>query len=759
MSVKVATVMNENKETKTVKKYNSPMAYIPIVAGILLNYLGSKIAAASGLPIYIDNIGTVAAAVLGGYLPGIITGVVNNIINYALDSVSIYYASISALIAVAAAYVYRGVRKGSFMRAVQMILLAAFIGGILGGIITWFLSGPTTDGINGDIYRWFMCHLGLGSFYSHEFSAFLLDLADKAVTVAAALLIIKLVPEKYRSKMWLSGWKQKPLEDESVSRGIKIRDINVDNRSLNNRITLMLVFATLSMAVIVTGVSSSLFRQYSREEHLNTASGIAKLAASVIDPEMVDTYIKEGDSAEGYADVESRLLDIRESSPDIEYVYVYQIREDGCHVVFDLDTEDVEADEPGTVIPFDESFDELIPDLLAGKHIEPIETDDTFGWLLTAYEPVYDSSGKCVCYAAADVMFRDIEKYEKDFAIRVVLLFLGFFILILVTGLWLSRYNIILPINSMASCAGEFAFSDDSGDESMAEENLRRINELDIRTGDEVQRLYESFVKMTADSVEHMKDIRKQGQSILRLQNGLIMSLADMVEGRDSDTGNHVRKTAAYCRIILEALKRKGYYTDQLTDKFMYDVERSAPLHDIGKIAVSDVILNKPGKLTEDEFEIMKTHTTAGRELLDRVIESVEGESYLHEARNLAGSHHEKWNGMGYPDGLAGEDIPLSARIMAIADVFDALTSKRVYKDPMSYEKAVNIIKNDAGTHFDPKCVEAFLDSLDEVKGVLDYYNALEEGGITVRGNELDNPEDRNETIQAKQDTRDNKDE
>jgi HD-GYP domain-containing protein (c-di-GMP phosphodiesterase class II) len=114
---------------------------------------------------------------------------------------------------------------------------------------------------------------------------------------------------------------------------------------------------------------------------------------------------------------------------------------------------------------------------------------------------------------------------------------------------------------------------------------------------------------------------------------------------------------------------------------------------------------------------------------------------------------------MGYPDGLAGEDIPLSARIMAIADVFDALTSKRVYKDPMSYEKAVNIIKNDAGTHFDPKCVEAFLDSLDEVKGVLDYYNALEEGGITVRGNELDNPEDRNETIQAKQDTRDNKDE
>ena len=311
----------------------------------------------------------------------------------------------------------------------------------------------------------------------------------------------------------------------------------------------------------------------------------------------------------------------------------------------------------------------------------------------------------------------------------------------------------------MTSCASDFAFNDDSADESMAEENLSRIRALDISTGDEVQRLYESFVKMTSDSVEHMKDIRKQNQSILRLQNGLIMSLADMVEGRDSDTGNHVRKTAAYCRIILEGLKKKGYYTDQLTDKFMYDVERSAPLHDIGKIAVSDVILNKPGKLTDEEFEIMKTHTTAGRELLDRVIESVKGESYLHEARNLAGSHHEKWNGKGYPDGLAGEDIPLSARIMAIADVFDALTSKRVYKDPMSFDKAVSIIKEDSGSHFDPKCVEAFLDSLKDVKGVLDYYNALEEGGLTVRGNEIENPEDNHETFQAKQDTRDNKDE
>ena len=758
MSVILRGMIMINEKKKVKKSYNSPIAYIPIIAGIALNFAGSKIAAVSGFPVYLDNIGTIFAAVLGGYLPGVMTAVVNNIINYAIDTNSIYYASISTLIAITATYLYKGVRRGGLLRMVRLILIAALVGGIFGGIITWFLTGPATEGVSGDLLRWSMDKLGLGVFYAHELSTFLLDLADKAVTVVVSLLLIKLVPDRYRPKLWFSGWRQTPLEDESVSRGRKLSEIKVDSRSLNNRITLMLIFASLSMAIVVTGVSSSLFRQYSRMEHFYTASGVARLAATAIDPERVDEYLKEGESATGYAETEKRLTDIRDSSPDIEYVYAYQIREDGCHVVFDLDTEDLKGEEPGTVVPFDESFEENVPALLAGEAIDPIETNDTYGWLLTAYEPVYDSAGKCVCYAAADVKFRDIEEYERNFAIRVVLLFLGFFILILVIGLWLSKYNVILPINSMASCAGDFAYGN-TDDESMAEENLKRILALDISTGDEVQHLYESFCKMTGDSVEHMKDIRKQNESIMRLQNGLIMSLADMVEGRDSDTGNHVRKTAAYCRIILEGLRKKGYYSDQLTDKFMYDVERSAPLHDIGKIAVSDVILNKPGKLTDEEFEIMKTHTTEGKALLDRVIESVEGESYLEEGRNLAAYHHEKWNGKGYPEGLAGEEIPLSARIMAIADVFDALTSKRCYKEPMSFEKAVSIIKEDAGTHFDPKCAEVFLDSLDEVKAVLDYYNELEAGGRRVRGNEIDNPEDNNETIKAEQDTRNNKDE
>jgi response regulator RpfG family c-di-GMP phosphodiesterase len=173
----------------------------------------------------------------------------------------------------------------------------------------------------------------------------------------------------------------------------------------------------------------------------------------------------------------------------------------------------------------------------------------------------------------------------------------------------------------------------------------------------------------------------------------------------------------------MNKLREKGYYKEQLTEQFMYDVENSAPLHDIGKIKIPDRILNKNGKLDDDEYEIMKTHTIAGRDIIEQAMQTVPRSQYLHEAKNLAEFHHEKWNGKGYPHGLAGENIPLSARIMAVADVFDALVSERCYKKAFSFEVAMEIIQKDAGTHFDPKVAECFIEAADEVRAVAEYYS------------------------------------
>ncbi len=202
-------------------------------------------------------------------------------------------------------------------------------------------------------------------------------------------------------------------------------------------------------------------------------------------------------------------------------------------------------------------------------------------------------------------------------------------------------------------------------------------------------------------------------ERVSRMQSGMIRFMAEVVENRDDNTGGHIRRTAEYVESIAKELKRQGTYSDILTDRYMSDMVVAAPLHDIGKIHIPDAVLNKPGKLTEEEFEIMKTHTTAGEELLTHAKEELGESEYLNTAVEMAAYHHEWWNGKGYPYGISGEKIPLCARIMAVADVFDALTSKRCYKNAMPLEKAYAIIREESGTHFDPAVVEAFFSATD----------------------------------------------
>jgi response regulator RpfG family c-di-GMP phosphodiesterase len=328
-----------------------------------------------------------------------------------------------------------------------------------------------------------------------------------------------------------------------------------------------------------------------------------------------------------------------------------------------------------------------------------------------------------VAYAGADASMWLLSLDIRKFVLRMLMVFSGFIILIIACGLWVADYNIIFPIKTMARTAN--GFISEKMDQQELDEHVRNIRSINVHTGDEMEDLYNSICRMSSEMAEQMRDIRHYADNTTKMQSGLIITMADMVESRDSDTGAHVQKTAAYVRIILEGLKRKGYYSEKLSPEYMTAVEMSAPLHDVGKINISDTILNKPGKLTDEEYEIMKTHTTAGKNIMEKAISTVRGESYLKEARNMAAYHHERWDGRGYPEGLHGEVIPLSARVMAVADVFDALTSPRVYKPAFPLDKALEMIQEGAGTQFDPKCVEVFMDSLPEVKAVLKKYHNM----------------------------------
>lgn len=218
--------------------------------------------------------------------------------------------------------------------------------------------------------------------------------------------------------------------------------------------------------------------------------------------------------------------------------------------------------------------------------------------------------------------------------------------------------------------------------------------------------------------IEQNRKIHEHNENMLKLQNGIIFGMANLIENRDGETGEHVKRTSAYVEMLAKAAREKGLYIDILTDEYIERLVKAAPLHDVGKIAVPDSILMKPGKLTPEEFEQIKIHAPKGGEIIRDFFENVEDKEYVKMACDVASHHHEKWNGEGYAGHLAGEDIPLSARIMAIADVFDALISKRCYKDAFSFDETFKIIEESAGSHFDPELAKVFL----SIRGELEEY-------------------------------------
>ncbi|MDB5348321.1 MAG: rpfG 1 [Schlesneria sp.] len=203
----------------------------------------------------------------------------------------------------------------------------------------------------------------------------------------------------------------------------------------------------------------------------------------------------------------------------------------------------------------------------------------------------------------------------------------------------------------------------------------------------------------------------RAGERILSLETRelLIFALAKLAESRDPETGKHLERVQNYSRLLARAMASMPKYLGTIDDEFVHLVYQTSPLHDIGKVGIPDSILLKPGRFSDDEFELMKAHTTIGAETLDAALAQNPQARFLQVAREIAAAHHERYDGRGYPLGLAGEEIPLSARIVAVADVYDALTSKRVYKEAFAHHLARNIILKDSGTHFDPDVVDAFL--------------------------------------------------
>ena len=715
--------------------YNVILIIICLALNLLLSFLARKFSYPA-FPLYLDCVGTAFAVLLGGLLPGVIVGFATNLINSAFASgVTLYYGTVSVIFALLVRLFFmRGYFRVFYKRLLACIPIAV-ICGFLGGSITWLIYGMNVGGEISALLAGKLIESWSASPYLCQVLAeVFIDLADKTIVIFTAYLLFFICPKKIKTAFDASEPAAAEKSAPHALRGFF--------HTLPGTVTSIMLLFDILLCAAVAGVSYYMYKDTNVQKYSLICEEAVRISKTIIDADKAPGFEAErkavfeeflktqpaevrenpdgypenfadywdfahGKYSEEYLETERKLYEVFDVYGDLEYLYVYHIAEDGCHVVFDLDKD---AFDP--FVPFDESFEETIPDLLKGNEIDPIITDDTYGWLLTVYKPLFDSSGNCVCYVCADISMNELRVDQMVFIVKVTTLVIGLSIVALIIILNIFNNRMVVPIMSISAAASEFAFDTEEGQQS----SVNRINGLDIKSSYEIEKLYGSLKKLSNDSIEYIDELERNAKTIARLQEGIIMDFANMVENRDQCTGDHIKKTSYYVGCIANELKLEGKYADILTDDYISSIIRSAPLHDIGKIKISDVILNKPGRLNEQEFEIMKSHTTAGYEILKQTIVNTLDSDYLKEAINMAYCHHEMWDGRGYPRGLKGEEIPLSARIMAVADVFDALLSRRSYKEPYDFDKAVSIIKEEAGTHFDPVVVEAFINITNSLK-------------------------------------------
>lgn len=237
----------------------------------------------------------------------------------------------------------------------------------------------------------------------------------------------------------------------------------------------------------------------------------------------------------------------------------------------------------------------------------------------------------------------------------------------------------------------------------------------------------QSALKEFNDSLQAR--VAEQVEELNKSQLAMIFALAKLSHTRDDNTGMHLERVQHLCKELSLALGEHPYYQNIITTEFADVIYHTSPLHDVGKVGIEDAILLKPGKLSQEEFEIMKTHTTLGSSTLESVLKHYPNNEFIKMGIAIARHHHEKWDGKGYPDNLCGTDIPLSARIMALVDVYDALRTKRPYKEPFTHERSINIIQEQSGTAFDPDIAEVFLQSHERFDNV--YNNLMDEAEVT----------------------------
>lgn len=495
-------------------------------AALLLNLFGSLITKLLGLPIFFDTIGTIFIAALGSYMPGIAVGFLTNLLKAPFDPMQMYFSSISILVAILTTFFARKSFFNHFGKALLLIPLLALVVGTCALFIENFL---TTASVVQSVHN---IHLNFTQNLMYDF-------IDKIISILFAFFILKKIPPHIKHSFRLIGQRQAPLTEEMRH---AVEEIHYSSSSLRTKILLILTLSAFFVSFSIAFISYVLFRDGAISDRIKGVESMDAVILNEIDPDRVDDYVKLGRDAAGYVEVEQKLYGIKHSSVDVKYLYVYRMLDNGCQVVFDLNAVDLKGDKPGTIVDYDPAILQYKADLIAGKPIPPIISDDGYGYLLTLYKPLYDENGKCQCYAAVDFSMDNFSEYIRSFVAQLLILFIGCFVFIFVMGLWFIENNIILPVNTMAFCAQNFSY--DNKEER--DKNIERIKSLKIKTGDEIENLYNALIKSTENISTYLEHLQI---AKIQVENMKVKVYAmDELANTDSLTG--IRNKTAYTTMI-----------------------------------------------------------------------------------------------------------------------------------------------------------------------------------------------------------------
>ena len=629
-------------------------------------------------PLYLDAVGTIFVAATVGALPGMLVGYFSILISSIIESSQMYYSIISVLIALMVGY---AASKGAFRNIFKTLLILppmVVMDTVVGMGLNWtgfFDSSPV-----------YLTDVSASSSHAERFlselvSTVILEIGDKLLSLVIVFLILKLLHKVFKKDPYSFVERDMFAVSWNDPKGWRVK------HSLRQTVAIALAVTGLVMEVISLIFIYSFYRSDTTGEYELAARVMTESAHQIVLSGYA-TALKGDTDQITLERVEKLLNEEMEQFPELRALYIY-VEENGEKRVAVYTGREEEVVARGEVLPEIKNRNIVYLD-------EPVKGVMGIGTL--------------VYYSKVD-----IKKDSLNYCLRLFSVMLGVLLCIMAIIIVVADRHLVWHINRMTDAMTRFAYNSD--EERL--QSVEAIKALNIRNGNELEALYRSIYKTVDDYTSYIEDANRKAEEINRIQVNIISTIADLVESRDEHTGQHTKRTSEYVNAIAKELVKEGKFTDILTEEYVEDMTVAASLHDIGKICISDTVLNKPGRLDKDEFEIMKGHTTAGRQIIIDIRENLGDTDYLRIATEMAGSHHEWWDGTrGYPDHLKGEEIPLSARIMAIADVFDALISVRPYKKAFTIEEAVNIIREEKGTHFMPEIVDAFDAALDELVAI-----------------------------------------